>query len=358
MADLEQVVNDLNLASQSLQELREKYDGALDLLDNKNTEITGALDSAKSDALQEIQTISDTATSQISQLKDTSLNLVNEAKNTAIEEVNDVVSGIDTSKEEALLAIEQAKATQEEKIIALEQAKENIITELSEKAKLLTQNLTLTVGTGGNFNTISEAFKEAFKYKPSKGNVATIQLKSGFIWNEFVRIDNKDLSYITITSEDAEVTADGSIMTSPSSNQYFLFLYNSRGLNFNVLLNCINMSSSIYKHGILSTNGSFIFIPKGFGCKGANWNISITNGAAANLYEAIFDNALKAGIFVQNSLANARQCSIQNCQEVGINVSIGGIVNSSSCDFTGTSTKSNIPFNQVTKDGIVFNEGE
>ncbi|EIS2873629.1 hypothetical protein LZI94_001532 [Campylobacter coli] len=88
MADLEQVVNDLNLASQSLQELREKYDGALDLLDNKNTEITGALDSAKSDALQEIQTISDTATSQISQLKDTSLNLVNEAKNTATTEIS------------------------------------------------------------------------------------------------------------------------------------------------------------------------------------------------------------------------------------------------------------------------------
>ncbi|EAH7241266.1 hypothetical protein K1F84_000717 [Campylobacter coli] len=88
MADLKQVVNDLNLASQSLQGLREKYDGALDLLDNKNTEITGALDSAKSDALQEIQTISDTATSQISQLKDTSLNLVNEAKNTATTEIS------------------------------------------------------------------------------------------------------------------------------------------------------------------------------------------------------------------------------------------------------------------------------
>ncbi|MGQ2672061.1 hypothetical protein ACT6C7_04795, partial [Campylobacter coli] len=88
MADLEQVVNDLNLASQSLQELREKYDGALDLLDNKNTQITGALDSAKSNALQEIQTISNKATSQISQLKNTSLNLVNEAKNTATTEIS------------------------------------------------------------------------------------------------------------------------------------------------------------------------------------------------------------------------------------------------------------------------------
>ncbi|EDN5889059.1 hypothetical protein ACWLXP_000662 [Campylobacter jejuni] len=88
MADLEKVASDLNSASQSLQELREKYNGALDLLDNKNTEITGALYSAKSDALQEIQTISDTATSQISQLKDTSLNLVNEAKNTATTEIS------------------------------------------------------------------------------------------------------------------------------------------------------------------------------------------------------------------------------------------------------------------------------
>ncbi|HEF1370814.1 TPA: hypothetical protein R8R64_001755 [Campylobacter jejuni] len=88
MADLEQVASDLNSASQSLQELREKYDGALDLLDNKNTEITAALESAKSNALQEVQTASNTATSQISQLKDTSLNLVNEAKNTATTEIS------------------------------------------------------------------------------------------------------------------------------------------------------------------------------------------------------------------------------------------------------------------------------
>ncbi|QYH00901.1 hypothetical protein A9468_004425 [Campylobacter coli] len=111
MADLEQVVNDLNLASQSLQELREKYDGALDLLDNKNTEITGALDSAKSNALQEIQTISDTATSQISQLKDTSLNLVNEAKNTATTEISN-------KKEEHKQELETKKNEYINKIVA------------------------------------------------------------------------------------------------------------------------------------------------------------------------------------------------------------------------------------------------
>ncbi|HEF2934968.1 TPA: hypothetical protein R8772_000199 [Campylobacter jejuni] len=111
MADLEQVVNDLNLASQSLQELREKYDGALDLLDNKNTQITGAIDSAKSNALQEIQTISDTATSQISQLKDTSLNLVNEAKNTATTEISN-------KKEEHKQELETKKNEYINKIVA------------------------------------------------------------------------------------------------------------------------------------------------------------------------------------------------------------------------------------------------
>ncbi|ECH5520649.1 hypothetical protein FPX09_07745 [Campylobacter coli] len=140
MADLKQVVNDLNLASQSLQELREKYDGALDLLDNKNTQITGALDSAKSDALQEIQTISDTATSQISQLKDTSLNLVNEAKNTATTEISNKKEEhkqeLETKKNEYINEID-AKANEYDiaNINAQVQAMDTKITEQINGAK-------------------------------------------------------------------------------------------------------------------------------------------------------------------------------------------------------------------------------
>ncbi|EJE3561401.1 hypothetical protein M3942_000682 [Campylobacter coli] len=140
MADLKQVVNDLNLASQSLQGLREKYDGALDLLDNKNTEITGALDSAKSDALQEIQTIRDTATSQISQLKDTSLNLVNEAKNTATTEISNKKEEhkqeLETKKNEYINEID-AKANEYDiaNINAQAQAMDTKITEQINGAK-------------------------------------------------------------------------------------------------------------------------------------------------------------------------------------------------------------------------------
>ncbi|EAI5981539.1 hypothetical protein HP922_000605 [Campylobacter coli] len=133
MADLEQVVNDLNLASQSLQELRKKYDGALDLLDNKNTQITGALDSAKSNALQEIQTISDTATSQISQLKNTSLNLVNEAKNTATTEISN-------KKEEHKQELETKKNEYINKIVA--KANEYDIANINAQVKAMDTKIT------------------------------------------------------------------------------------------------------------------------------------------------------------------------------------------------------------------------
>ncbi|EAL7228015.1 hypothetical protein CYD04_07205 [Campylobacter coli] len=133
MADLEQVVNDLNLASQSLQELREKYDGALDLLDNKNTQITGALDSAKSNALQEIRTISDTATSQISQLKNTSLNLVNEAKNTATTEISN-------KKEEHKQELETKKNEYINKIVA--KANEYDIANINAQVKAMDTKIT------------------------------------------------------------------------------------------------------------------------------------------------------------------------------------------------------------------------
>lgn len=218
MADLEQVASDLNSASQSLQELREKYDGALDLLDNKNTEITAALESAKSNALQEVQTARNTATSQISQLKDTSLNAVNEAKNTATSEISSkkeealgefsqATSEFNSTKEEALFQIEQAKTEQGEKITALEQAKESITADLNKKPKLLTENLEWTVGSGKetdtHFNTLEKAIIESSKYHPANGyNFISITLKTGWVWDKPISIPTgSDLSFVKIFSE-------------------------------------------------------------------------------------------------------------------------------------------------------------
>ncbi|HFU5770852.1 TPA: coiled-coil domain-containing protein [Campylobacter jejuni] len=256
MADLEQVASDLNSASQSLQELREKYDGALDLLDNKNTEITAALESAKSNALQEVQTASDTATNQISQLKDTSLNAVNEAKNTATSEISSkkdealgefsqATSEFNSTKEEALSQIEQAKTEQGEKITALEQAKESITADLNKKAKLLTENLTWNVGSGGDYEDLQTAINEASKYKSVSNYKINIVLKSSYIINSTIFFYG-DLSFINITAEgNSEITVNLSNMSYFYLNEGGMFiLVNCNSPVFNIKLNLTGTAPS------------------------------------------------------------------------------------------------------------------
>ncbi|EOJ0528136.1 hypothetical protein ACMZYZ_001507 [Campylobacter jejuni] len=361
MADLEQVASDLNSASQSLQELREKYDGALDLLDNKNTEITVALESAKSNALQEVQTASDTATSQISQLKDTSLNAVNEAKNTATSEISSkkeealgefsqATSEFNSTKEEALSQIEQAKAeqgekittleqakaeqessitelkesvstqgqkiteieenniTQEEKITDLEQAKENIITELSEKSKLLTQNLEWTVGEGGNFENIDDAINEIYKYGKSIYDV-TLKIKNGYTITKPTTFYNLPLG-VNIVGENGR------------SDELIIDLNNTAWAQFGL---CIVMCE-VHIHDITirasSNNCSSIYISTG--TNGSIYNVDLIGMSLTNLVIDSSGNIEVNNINIQNNYQGAEECydlSVSNANlQIGTNV--------------------------------------
>lgn len=346
MADLEQVVNDLNLASQSLQELREKYDGALDLLDNKNTEITGALESAKSNALQEVQTASDTAISQISELKDTSLNLVNEAKNTAIEEVNNAVSGIDTSKEEALLAIEQAKAAQEEKITALEQAKENIITELSEKTKLLTQNLEWTVGVDGKFTDLQEAIEEAKRYNPFKFTI-TIKIKDDYVFDKRINFNNYSFCNLNIASYNPD-----NIFNIDLSSGILFNLSRCKGVYINLKLKNTNTSNEAT--AIESYLGSELY----FNGEIDGFNIGLNAGYNSIIYAPLSEiniknsitNGIKASSFSRISIPTL---NIVQTQGMKLKVEKGSMILCPDATLTGSATDSNQTFEQWTKDGYI-----
>lgn len=264
MANLERVTNDLNLASQSLQELREKYDGALDLLDNKNTEITGALNSSKSNALQEIQTISNTATSEISQLKDTSLNLVNEAKNTATSEItnkkNEYISEMDAKANEYDIdnintqvqamdskiteSINGAKTQLNSKIeeIKIEQGQK--ITELENKmselnARFITDENQILIKVGNNadngeISSLKEALNLALKYSPSiprsvtrQKNRVVIEIQEGWEWVEAIGLYHMDLSHIIITQKnfDVPIMCDFSRENMHSDNGLLVKLY-------------------------------------------------------------------------------------------------------------------------------------
>lgn len=361
MADLEQVASDLNSASQSLQELREKYDGALDLLDNKNTEITVALESAKSNALQEVQTASDTATSQISQLKDTSLNAVNEAKNTATSEISSkkeealgefsqATSEFNSTKEEALSQIEQAKAeqgekittleqakaeqessiielkesvstqgqkiteieenniTQEEKITDLEQAKENIITELSEKSKLLTQKLEWTVGSGGKFENIDDAINEIYKYGKSIYDV-TLKIKNGYTITKPTTFYNLPLG-VNIVGENGK------------NDELIIDLNNTAWLQFGLYI----LMCEVHIHNITirasSNNYSSIYISTG--TNGSIYNVDLIGMSLTNLVIASSGNIEVSNINIQNNYQGAEECydlSVSNANlQIGANV--------------------------------------
>lgn len=454
MADLEQVASDLNSASQSLQELREKYDGALDLLDNKNTEITAALESAKSNALQEVQTASDTATSQISQLKDTSLNAVNEAKNTATSEISSkkdetlgefsqATSEFNSAKEEALSQIEQAKTEQEssitelkesvstqgqkiteieenntaqgEKITDLEQAKENIITELSEKAKLLTQNLEWTVGTGGKFSKLSDALSEACKYITINDTYKiVITLKSGYRLNEKIVLINKLASHITLTSEDEKVYVD----YDPLEDYLFKFIgcdafhiaclfdatdTTARGVSFlNSYAKMLALSSNKHKYGfinlkknaVISENSKVVLMGYNLSENGKNLDTTInqdilyvTNNGELSLNDCKLDNngsLVNGWLYYSgyNSRLSIVNCSCTNnksnynilnnnnsyinAQATNFTRSTGNYLlrsfNGGSTNLQGINTASctwsraELPFtaNTVTKDGIIY----
>ena len=86
----------------------------------------------------------------------------------------------------------------------------------SERYGAYTYDVTVTVGSGGDFATLNEALTEVSKRYPrykKSGYSVEIKLKSGFVMNEQVLIQGLDLDYITITGEDAYTQVPSSALT-------------------------------------------------------------------------------------------------------------------------------------------------
>ena len=83
----------------------------------------------------------------------------------------------------------------------------------------LTSPITITVGPGGQFSTLNEAFREAMKYDPSNIALAydkpkqarhliTILLKTGFVMRESLYLTNGfNYGYIKITDKNYAILA-------------------------------------------------------------------------------------------------------------------------------------------------------
>ena len=80
---------------------------------------------------------------------------------------------------------------------------------------VLNSNITKTIGTGGDFTTITEAFEWCSRVIPTKYK-ATLQLLTGFTWSELVTINDVDFGFVILTSIDNTVNTS----LSPTSNGF------------------------------------------------------------------------------------------------------------------------------------------
>ena len=160
MSENQQIEADLRQASEALQDLRSKYDGAL-----------------------------------------TKINQANEACKNELE----------SQKNEALEALEASKAAQGEKITALESKMQEL------KSRFITDENQILIKVGNNANageiaSLKEALNLALKYSPSipssvtrEKNRVVIEIQEGWEWVEAIGLYHMDLSHIILTQKNFDV---------------------------------------------------------------------------------------------------------------------------------------------------------
>ena len=200
----------------------------------------------------------------------------------------------------------------------------------------LTGNITVTVGSGGDFPTINAALENIVAlYYPkyiANGNCprVTIHLLSGFVMSEQVLVESLDLSWITITGVDAETVINRSALTTYWGESYPAFGVMNGGF-LPIIRQLFNMDTSgtaLNRHGILAYSNSRAIVLDGCGVKNAG-----TNGIYA----------------VHGSTINAQGADASGAGTNGIYAANGSLINA--IDATGTLNQAK---NTLTANGIIF----
>ena len=223
MSENQQIEADLRQASEALQDLRSKYDGAL-----------------------------------------TKINQANEACKNELE----------SQKNEALEALKASKAAQGEKIAALESKMEEL------KSRFITDENQILIKVGNNANegeiaSLKEALNLVLKYSPSipssvtrEKNRVVIEIQEGWEWVEAIGLYHMDLSHIILTQKnfDVPIMCDFSRENMHSDNSLLVKLYldNSKisikKLHLKAKAKELTQNNCWFNNYIYSRFGSSVFI--------------------------------------------------------------------------------------------------
>ena len=121
--------------------------------------------------------------------------------------LNELVDGINANTDKLNEMIDGINANSED-IVEIKTKSDNIV--------VLTESVTKTVGSGGDFATLNLAINWCKKVIPN-GYTVTLQLVAGFVMAEQILLKNMNLGFVTISSIDATV-----MVTSSAINTFFI----------------------------------------------------------------------------------------------------------------------------------------
>lgn len=234
------------------------------------------------------------------------------------------------------------------KIDALETAIDTKPTERSA-------DITVTVGSGGDYSTINDALAALSAYYPiyvSGGFTATISLLTGFKMAEQVLVSGIDLSWITITSVDAEVAIDRSALTTIFDNAYPAFGVKNGCLPvISALFDMDTSGTATSRHGIYAASFGRVRVDAGCGVKNAGGiGLHLHNNSYGVAYRAVFTGAGVDGARAdRNSTLDARDANCGSAGEYGFRVFNGSHIGALSA--TGTLSQT---ANTLTANGIIY----
>jgi len=208
----------------------------------------------------------------------------------------------------------------------------------------LTNNITVTVGDGGDFPTINAALESVVAlYYPkyianNKCPRVIINLLPGFVMSEQVVVKSLDLSWIKITGVDEETIINRSALINWFGNGIPAFTVIEGGFLpiINQLFNMDSSGDAEYKTGIMVYENSRAIVSYGCGIKNAGHSgIFAGRSSIISIFGANCSNAGFSGIYAnEGSVVNANMVKIMNCYN-GIYAERGARINAYKANITG-----------------------
>ena len=217
---------------------------------------------------------------------------------------------------------------------------------------VINTSVTYTVGTGGDYATLNSAIENvSLKYPQYKlsGVRVTLQLLTGFVMQEQLIVDGKDLGWITITAVDATTTVDPAYITVSADGTYAVFA----GINHATLpkISAVFAFASYQAIvGIYLKNGSSIVVDAG-GFNYAAMGINCRRVSNASVRDSSFQYCGHGVYADENSHIAVWDCNVSNYVTAGFYAKFNSVIDVPS--YTCTTSGGN-GIVEVIAGGIVY----